>query len=52
LEHCGLCPDFPCQVFLSHAAPLDVARHYQALRQRAEIGTIAWLDQKEALSQD
>jgi len=51
LEHCGLCTDFPCQVFLSHAAPLEVARHYQALRRRAEIGTIAWLDQVEALPQ-
>ena len=48
LEHCGLCLDFPCQVYLSHAPPLDVARHYQALRRRAEIGTIPWLDEQEA----
>jgi hypothetical protein len=43
LEHCGLCQDFPCQVFLGHAAPLDVARRYRALLRRAEIGTAAWL---------
>jgi len=43
LEHCGLCQDFPCEVFLSHAAPLDVARRYRALLHRAEIGTAAWL---------
>lgn len=47
LEHCGLCVDFPCQVFVSHAPPLDVARHYRALRRRAEIGTIAWLEEQK-----
>jgi hypothetical protein len=46
LEHCGLCPDFPCQLFLSHSAPLDVARRYRALLRRAEIGTVAWLDEQ------
>jgi hypothetical protein len=45
LEHCGLCLDFPCQVFVSHARPLDVARLYKALRHRTEIGTDAWLDE-------
>ena len=48
LEHCGLCIDFPCQVFVSQAVPLDVARYYKALRRRAEIGTIAWLDEYES----
>lgn len=43
LEHCGVCVDFPCQVFLAHAAPLAVARRYRALCRRAEIGTEAWL---------
>jgi hypothetical protein len=46
LEHCGLCPDFACQVYWSHASPMDVARHYQALRRRTEIGTIAWLEEQ------
>ncbi len=47
LEHCGLCLDFPCQVFISHAPPLEVARLYKALRRRAEIGTPAWLDEQQ-----
>jgi hypothetical protein len=47
LEHCGMCLDFPCQVFVSHAPAIDVARHYRALRRRAEVGTIAWLDEQE-----
>ncbi|MGD8474366.1 MAG: DUF3795 domain-containing protein [Anaerolineae bacterium] len=46
LEHCGLCIDFPCEVFLSHAPPLEVARLYKALRRRAELGTPAWLDER------
>ena len=51
LEHCGLCMDFPCQVFVSHARPLDVARLYKALRRRADIGTSAWLDEQETSNQ-
>jgi hypothetical protein len=47
LEHCGLCPDFPCQVFVSHAPPMEVARLYKALRSRASIGTAAWLDEQQ-----
>jgi hypothetical protein len=47
LEHCGLCLDFPCQVFISQAPPLDVARLYKAALRRAEIGTVAWLDEQE-----
>jgi hypothetical protein len=47
LEHCGLCPDFPCQVFWSHAKPEQVARHYRALCRRTEIGTAAWLDEQK-----
>jgi hypothetical protein len=46
LEHCGLCPDFPCQVFMSHASPLEVTRRYRALCRRTEIGTIAWLEEQ------
>ena len=48
LEHCGLCPDFPCQIFLGHAPALEVARRYRALCRRAEIGTEAWLEEQEA----
>ncbi|HFD39216.1 MAG TPA: DUF3795 domain-containing protein [Anaerolineae bacterium] len=43
LEHCGLCVDFPCQLFLSLAPPLEVNRRYRALCRRAAIGTDAWL---------
>jgi hypothetical protein len=52
LEHCGLCIDFPCQMFLSLAGPMDVARLYKALRRRAEIGTMAWLDEQEVVGSD
>jgi hypothetical protein len=48
LEHCGLCQDFPCEVFLALAEPLEVARRYRALLRRAEIGTAAWIaEQRE-----
>jgi len=53
LEHCGLCLDFPCQVFVSHAAPLEVARLIRTLFRRAEIGTAAWLaEQAEPLPRE
>lgn len=48
LEHCGLCLDFPCQVFANHAAPLEMARLIRALFRRAEIGTVAWLAEQAA----
>ncbi len=48
LEHCGVCPDFACELFLAHAGPLQVARHYRALCRRSEIGTSAWLDEQES----
>ncbi len=48
LEHCGVCLDFPCHVFMAHASPAEVARHYQALCRRTEIGTSAWLDEQES----
>jgi hypothetical protein len=47
LEHCGLCLDFPCQVFMQQAPPLEAARRYRALCRRVEIGTSAWLDEQE-----
>jgi hypothetical protein len=50
LEHCGICPDFPCQIFLSCAAPLQVAHRYQSLMRRSLIGTNAWLDEQEAIT--
>lgn len=47
LEHCGLCPDFPCSLFLTSAEPAVVERRVRALRRRAEIGTERWLDEQE-----
>jgi hypothetical protein len=50
LEHCGLCLDFPCELFVRQASPLDVARLYRDLRRRAKIGTLAWLEEHEQVS--
>jgi hypothetical protein len=47
LEHCGICLDFPCQMFVSHASPLHIAQRYRALCNRAEMGTTAWLNREE-----
>jgi len=47
MEHCGLCPDFACQTFLSLDSALQSARRYRALTRRAEIGTDAWLEERE-----
>ena len=46
IEHCGLCPDFACQVFLSLDSSLESARRYRSLTRRAEIGTDAWLRER------
>ncbi len=47
LEHCGLCPDFPC-LKLSEFVPDDrpgctPGYHIDALKRRVEVGTEAWL---------
>lgn len=52
LEHCGLCPDFPCPLFLSSAEPAIVERRVQALRRRAAIGTERWLDEQERMEDE
>lgn len=47
VEHCGLCEDFPCQALASlvpdDRPDLPVAYHIECLRQRAWVGTRAWL---------
>ncbi len=48
-EHCGLCLDSPCQVFVSHTSPLEVARLYKALHDRVEMGTAVWLDGQQRM---
>lgn len=54
LEHCGLCPELPCETFNSlrdpslsdeeAAAALETRK--EGLLHRKEIGTEAWLDEK------
>ena len=54
LEHCGLCADFPCKVFLEMHDPSmsdDEARksleaRQADLRRRGQVGTDEWLKEK------
>jgi hypothetical protein len=54
LEHCGLCPDFPCRIFLELRDPnmsdeefrTSLADRQKELKRRSEIGTRAWLQEK------
>jgi hypothetical protein len=48
LEHCGLCPEFPCRVFLESAPEDRVRVRIEALRERAVKGTDEWLAEEEA----
>lgn len=56
LEHCGLCPDLPCQLFLSMRDPAMSEAEAEAslknkqndLKLRKKIGTQAWLKRKAA----
>lgn len=51
MEHCGLCSDFPCAIFLELRDPgmsdeefqKSLAARQEALRRRAETGTEKWL---------
>ena len=51
VEHCGLCAEFPCEMFLSMRDPsmtdeqaeASLERKKADLIQRREIGTEAWL---------
>jgi len=56
LEHCGLCPEFPCDTFTSLRDPSLseeetrrslLARQHELLR-RKEIETDRWLDEKQS----
>ncbi len=52
-EHCGLCPELPCSVFLGLRDPSmsdeafkeSLDRRVSNLRRRVQIGTEAWLDE-------
>ena len=56
LEHCGLCEDFPCSVFLELRDPsisdeefkASLASRQRELKRRAEIGTLAWLNKQSS----
>ena len=47
IEHCGLCPDFPCDLFRSSADLATVERRIEALRRRQTLGTDRWLEEQE-----
>jgi hypothetical protein len=57
LEHCGLCTEFPCRVFLELRDPNMSDEAFQqalnerqkSLKLRAEIGTDAWLARRGTL---
>jgi hypothetical protein len=54
LEHCGLCSEFPCEIFTSlrdpslsdEEAEQSLRQREKDLRRRKEIGTEAWLRDK------
>jgi len=56
LEHCGLCDDFPCDVFIELRDPHMSDEEYQIslkdrqkeLKRRVEIGTEKWLLEKSS----
>ena len=51
IEHCGLCADFPCKIFLELRDPnmsdeefqKSLAGRQEALKRRIEVGTESWL---------
>jgi len=51
IEHCGLCDDFPCEIFLELRDPNlndeefqnSLAERKKTLKRRKEIGTERWL---------
>jgi hypothetical protein len=56
LEHCGLCADFPCKVFLELRDPTMSDEEFEkslddrktAIKRRTLIGTNKWLLEKTA----
>jgi hypothetical protein len=55
LEHCGLCADFPCKLFLSlrdpsqsdEEADKSVKKKQADLKTRKKIGTEAWIKSRK-----
>ncbi len=56
LEHCGLCPDFPCVTYLDLKDPNDPQaevhqqENIESLKHRTNVGTSRWLEEQEELS--
>jgi hypothetical protein len=56
LEHCGLCGELPCETFLSFRDPSlsdeeaerALRERQRALERRAEVGTVAWLEDRSS----
>ena len=57
LEHCGLCPDFPCKTFFELRDPNmsdeefnhSLAERQKELKRRTEVGTDMWLKEKSGI---
>lgn len=57
LEHCGLCPDFPCKTFFELRDPNmsddefnnSLAERQKELKRRTEVGTDKWLKEKSGI---
>lgn len=47
IEHCGLCPEFPCALYLQIKNGRDREALIESLSRRHEIGTERWLDEQE-----
>ena len=59
LEHCGLCDELPCEAFTNLRDPAlsqeeaeqSLVTRQNDLARRREIGTAAWLEEKESISE-
>ena len=47
LEHCGLCDNFPCQIFSRSASQDAIQLRLEALSCRSQKGTDQWLAQEK-----
>jgi hypothetical protein len=54
IEHCGMCNDLPCEIFISLRDPSlsdeefekSLAERQENLRRRKQVGTEKWLEEK------
>ena len=52
VEHCGLCDQFPCDLFRATGDVDDLERRIVSLRRREEIGTERWLRERAGHCRD